>query len=283
MKIKIIYLLGAGRSGTTLMGTILNDHPKILTIGEMHQFLNHLIDKEECSCGKKLSNCEFWKSIINDINFNGVDIKSIQKESNSKESHKNILFLMFKSKPDLVYLKFQEHIFNVIYKQQEGQFLLDSSKYIARYLLLKKSSKLDIKAIYIVRDIRGVINSFGKQVQTPKGPISTIIYYMLINFIAQIICAFDKKIIKVKYEDFVNLTSKELNRIYSHVFENEEKVELIPETFKMPHIIGGNRMKKNQEITIESDEKWKSLIPRSKQIFYYFMAAPIMMINRYKI
>ena len=40
--INIIYLLGAGRSGTTLLATLLNNHDSIKTLGEMHQFFEFL-------------------------------------------------------------------------------------------------------------------------------------------------------------------------------------------------------------------------------------------------
>ena len=51
----------------------------------------------------------------------------------------------------------------------------------------------------------------------------------------------------------------------------------------MPHVIGGNRMKKNENISIKKDDKWKQNIVRWKQVVYYVLSAPIMLINRYKI
>jgi hypothetical protein len=283
LKIKIIYLLGAGRSGTTLLGTILNSHSKICTIGEMHQFPDYLLNNKACSCGDKLTQCEFWRTIIKLTDFSGIDLENLERTVKQKESHTNILKLLFKTKVDEPYLKFHNLIFESISKQHKEQLLLDSSKYIARYLLLKKSDKLNIKGIYVTRDVRGVINSFSKKVQTPKSAIGTIIYYMLINSFAELLSLMDKDIIKIKYEDFINAPLPTLNKIYNHVLNPQEKAESISKIFDMPHIIGGNRMKKKSKITIEGDEKWKNNICRPKQIIYYILAAPIMLLNRYKI
>ena len=66
-KINIIYLLGPGRSGTTLLATVLDNFSNICTLGEMHQFLEHLQDEKECSCGKKLERCPYWSDIISNL------------------------------------------------------------------------------------------------------------------------------------------------------------------------------------------------------------------------
>jgi len=276
----LIYLLGAGRSGTTLLATVLNTNSKILTLGEMHQFREHLIGEKQCSCGLALKECEFWSEIIGQLP------KQTAEEllfSEKKESHHNIPKILLSNKSDNEYLSIQEEIFTKISNDKPNKILLDSSKYIARYLLLSKSKKINVKGIYVVRDVRGVINSFGKKVQTPRSPLSTIIYYCLINFFGQVVCWRNNRVIKVKYEDFVSDPEHELSRIYCHVFEGKEKDMVLPEFLEMPHIIGGNRIKSEKRIVIKPDYKWRSNISRWKQICYYLFTFPFMVINKYKI
>jgi hypothetical protein len=279
-------LLGAGRSGTTLMATILNAHEQVHTIGEMHQFIDHINQNKECSCGESLNTCIFWSPIAENLKAFFDDLPHKQTKFEKEEAHKNIVKLIFKNKEDERYLEFNEKVFSEIKQHVKTDWILDSSKYIARYLLLEKSKNINIKGIYVVRDVRGVINSFGKQVQTPKKPLATIIYYLTINFFGQIVCAFDHKIIKVKYEDFVENPEQCLNKIYGHVFGNEEGIKknsTLPEFYEMPHIIGGNRIKTSKKISIRKDEMWKENIPRIKQIKYYLLLFPLMLFNKYKI
>ena len=278
----IIYLLGAGRSGTTLMATVLNSHPNIKTIGEMHQFFEHLKEGKFCSCGLSLEECEFWNTVLSQLKLDAKTINEHYKTTTIKEGHRNILKLLLTKQIDKGYLETQIPVFEAIANQTEKAWLLDSSKYIARYLLLRQSNELKVKGIYVVRDLRGVINSFGKQVQTPKSPVATIFYYALINCFGQLVCWLDKNVMKVRYEDFVSNPEQTLARIYKHVFEKREGV-VLPSNYEMPHIIGGNRMKANKTITIKNDVKWKALISRPKQIAYYIVLAPMMLLNRYKI
>ncbi len=223
-RISVIYLLGAGRSGTTLMATVLNNHPDIQTIGEMHQFVEYIKDQKHCSCGELLYSCQFWTDIIKDLALDPNDLEKIQDEIKRIEEHKNILKLLLSKNNEEEYLKVQTKIFSSIQKQVPHLTLLDSSKYIARYLLLKRSDRLHIKGLYVIRDVRGVINSFNKQVQTQRTPISTILYYSLINFFGQIVCWLDKDVIKVKYEDLIDDPENILNDVYNHVFGEKKKI-----------------------------------------------------------
>jgi hypothetical protein len=285
-KTNLIYLLGAGRSGTTLMATILNAHKQVQTIGEMHQFIDHINQDKECSCGDSLNSCVFWSSIVRKLKVLNDDLPQKQSQFEQKEAHKNIVKLILEKKEDEEYVSFNEQVFSEIKEHVKTEWFLDSSKYIARYLLLEKSENINIKGIYVVRDVRGVINSFGKQVQTPKKPLATIIYYLAINFFGQIVFALDRKIIKIKYEDFVEKPEQCLNKIYGHVFgtmDSINNISALPEFYEIPHIIGGNRMKANKKISIRKDEKWKENISRSKQIMYYLLVFPLMLLNKYKI
>ncbi|MDC9724101.1 MAG: sulfotransferase [Urechidicola sp.] len=282
MQTSIIYLLGAGRSGTTLLATVLNSHTDIMTIGEMHQFFEHLEMHKMCSCGDDLKKCIFWETILSELELNEIQTRNNARLVELKEKHSNILKYLLNPPQEKEYSKIQEEVFRLVQKQNTSKWLLDSSKYIARFLLLKQNKKNKVKGIYIIRDIRGVINSFSKQVQTPKSPISTILYYSVINFFAQLTYWLNNDIIKIKYEDFVTNPEQVTNIIYHHIFENNKRVSL-PNSFEMPHIIGGNRMKANTNITIKKDDNWKQNISRVKQISYYILTFPFMILNKYKI
>ena len=211
--IPLLYLLGAGRSGTTLMATVLGNQPKIQAVGEMHQFHEHLSNNKKCSCGQLLEDCVFWKTILNYLDLELIDLQ----RNSQKEKHSNILKLMLTRKADKEYIALQEDIYRGILNNNSESWVLDSSKYIARYLLLSRGKIFNIKGIYVVRDVRGVINSFKKQVQTPKRPLSTILYYVLINSFGQLICWMDKRVIKIKYEDFIKEPDKMIEKVLAHI------------------------------------------------------------------
>ena len=137
-KVNTIYLLGAGRSGTTMLATILNNHPKIYTIGEMHQFLDYVLEDKDCSCGKILSECPFWSTILNDLDLSILRNKNNVNFSNSLEEHHLIpLYLLGKHLPSK-YREIIDMVFEAIQSNIDKPWILDSSKFNSRYLLLRK-------------------------------------------------------------------------------------------------------------------------------------------------
>ena len=285
-KINIIYLMGAGRSGTTILASLLGASKEILTIGEMHQFLEHIIYNKPCSCGKQLNECSFWKEIIE--NYYKTPKKELTKLDNylvNTEKHIKIPISFFKTNKK--YIKFQEDFYTKIAKTKPTKYYLDSAKFVGRILQIKKSKKINTKIIYLVRDIRGVINSFSKKVQTYKNPISTILYYTLINTNAQIVkWIYPKQVLKIKYEDFIENTIETLTKIETFISTdlNDVKQVIIQEKeIEIPHIIGGNRLKTKQKIKLKKDLAWQKNIKRKNQILYYFLTLPLMLLNKYKI
>ncbi|MCB0457926.1 MAG: sulfotransferase, partial [Flavobacteriaceae bacterium] len=265
-KINLIYLLGAGRSGTTMLATILNTHSKIHTLGEMHQFLDYMLEDKDCSCGKNLSQCDFWGAILQDLDISYLKNKARVDLSNSLEKHYQIPFYLLGKPLNKTYQKMGDMIFEEVQKKISKPWLLDSSKYISRYLLQRKNKKINLKGIYLIRDVRGVIHSFGKNVQTPKKPLSAILYYTLINCWAQWVTFFDKRIIKIRYEDFVNDPENTIHKLEAHLFGTTSKIDnLKNSTFEIPHIIAGNRLRSQKELSIKKDLKWKENISRKNQ------------------
>jgi len=293
MKTNIIYLMGAGRSGTTALATFLGNSKEVLTIGEMHQFFEHISEKKTCSCGEPLKECSFWSKVLQKLPQEYLDNPNKYKNFCEQfEYHSSIPKYLFNkySKQDIQeYTTINETIFKAIADNNpQKRYFLDSAKYIGRFLGLRKSSELNIKAIYVIRDVRGVINSFSKSVQTPRKPLSTIVYWLIINSIAEFVFRTSPKgtVIKLKYEDFIENPIKEFNRLEKFLeIDLTDIKEIIKndKSFKMPHIVGGNRMKTNKEIKFHKDIGWREKYSSATKLFYYLLSSPIMLLNRFKV
>ena len=284
----IIYIMGAGRSGTTALATFLGNNNEIENIGEMHQFFEYLDGNKECSCGKSLNECNFWRNKI-DFPIQNFS-KNIRQLSEKMESHSGIIKHILSSFSKIEYEQYialHQLILDSIQSDTKKSIVLDSSKYLGRVLALNKLDNIELKIIYVVRDVRGVINSFSKKVQTSKSPLSTIVYYMLVNLVAEFISRFilRKKVIKIRYEDLINNPNSLFDRLEGFLNLNlkdiKDKIGK-QKSFEIGHIIGGNRLKKNKEIYYTKDVSWEKKFNWVERSIYYILAAPIMILNRYK-
>ena len=62
MKKKFIYIAGLYHSGSTLLDQYLGSNSQIIGLGEIAKYIK---DGSEgnCTCGKKVEECDFWSKI----------------------------------------------------------------------------------------------------------------------------------------------------------------------------------------------------------------------------
>ena len=82
----IIYILGTGYCGTTVLGLSLGSHSKIVDMGEISHFLyiinssniDQFFDKTICNCGKNMRECDYWSNFY-PILLENIDKSFIEK------------------------------------------------------------------------------------------------------------------------------------------------------------------------------------------------------------
>jgi hypothetical protein len=60
---RLLYLLAASHSGSTLLALLLGSHPEIATVGELKQTSLGNLETYRCSCGVEIRRCSFWKAV----------------------------------------------------------------------------------------------------------------------------------------------------------------------------------------------------------------------------
>src|SRR5947209_19958625 len=79
VRVRVLYVGGCGRSGSTLLDRMLGQVPGVLAIGEVvHIWRRGVGEDQLCGCGKAFTDCEFW-SEVGDVAFGGwggFDVRS---------------------------------------------------------------------------------------------------------------------------------------------------------------------------------------------------------------
>ncbi len=67
-KIKVIYIMGWGRSGSTILSSILGQMDGFLQVGEIRTIWSDGFDQNRiCGCGKPFLECDFWTRVFKDF------------------------------------------------------------------------------------------------------------------------------------------------------------------------------------------------------------------------
>ena len=275
-----IYLMGAGRSGTTILAAILAGHEQIAWGGELIHLADWQDPDNRCSCGEPLSRCAFWRS---------RDIESVigpaMEAARPYESHRRVVraLLSRRAFSDL----YREQQFSLVRTLVSGKnYLLDSSKYIGRAIGLSRVGDIDSKFIYMVRDPRGVVFSFGKRVQTRRRLLSACLYYLAVNSAAQLAAwtVLRGRCIKIRYEDLVTDSPGTLNvigRFLSLDLQPVSEKVSAGEVFAAEHIAGGNRWAQEGAVSLRPDMQWRRSLGWGSRVLVYLLCLPFQVINRY--
>lgn len=207
----VIYILGAGHCGSTLLNLLLNGHSQIIGLGELLT-IGDYIDAQQVPSSDKgrdtLVNDPFWREVI----------QCIKSKSNFGLEHFDIsaprwrhIFNM--SKSDLNHrLYYNELLFDCIYHISGCTFLADSSKFGKRLFLLSQSANLNVKVLYLLRDGRAVVNSYIRKYHNFKlalkrwGLLSLSAFYLK-RFFAE------EEWLTIYYEELASYPEKTLRKI----------------------------------------------------------------------
>lgn len=129
---RTLFVIGLGRSGSTLLGRLLNNHTGIVNVGELLR-LEYVVDKPEakCACGLTAHECKDWNALLEGI-------------------------------PDEVrrdYRKWTPALLDRMRMNAGASVLVDVSK-TRGYRLAAKWKNPEVGFILLFRDPRGILRSF---------------------------------------------------------------------------------------------------------------------------
>jgi len=284
---KLIYLMGAGRSGTTALATLLGKSTDVVYLGELHHLPEYTRNNSHCSCGESFTNCKFWSQLQPVLTAFSTEEYRTQRDA--LESHCAVpryIGTTFASGATT----YQTTNLALLEKVQEltGKTGLDSAKYVGRALALSRNKHIDLRIIYMTRDPRGVIESFAKKVQTPKSTFNACIYYNVINLLAEIATrtTLRGKVLKLRYEDLLANPLEKIATIseFTGINGNEIAARIrsnLP--FTIGHIVGGNRLSNTASLRFRTSDQWRGRLSPAKRVLVYFLTLPFNLLNRYKL
>ena len=240
----IVFIIGTGRNGSTLLDMALNSHSEIFSVGELSSFSQDLEVKTSlCGCYNTFSQCRFWNKIIDEVNEErNVDIRKnyhafntilpvsyVDKCTNFKF---RFLFLLALFKIRKFSLKPSDHIvdnlcmlYQKVFKSGDMKIISDSYKNVRRAVIISSAFRKDFnfKFIHLLRDGRAVLNSYMKtnyKVYTinskklkattiplnPQEPEKIVKYWKKVNLESLVFLKFSRRqCYKIlKYEDLCN-------------------------------------------------------------------------------
>ena len=167
--IKVVYIGGVGRSGSTVLDIVLGSHPDIISVGELNKVIRYgYINNEYCSCHQPFNSCEFWHPIISAWQAEmGKDVVDdyVRLQTNFERTRNMPKLLAQRFKPSgrfRQYLSANTSLYHHIAENAGKKIIVESSKNMGRCYALSAVEQFDLYVLHLVRDGRGVVHSRQK-------------------------------------------------------------------------------------------------------------------------
>lgn len=265
MGTRIVYIIGAGRSGTTLLDIILGNAADIFSAGELNRFTKrngvpHEARDENVSY--------FWLDIVKQLKAEKYNEPRLYyKFAKEFEYHSSLhrYTLRHNKAKFKLYADYQRALFNAITVKVEKDFgkntIVDSSKYPLRALLLARIFQKDISFVYIKRDPVIVVESFQKKdvEQPPKNRLAANTYLLVVNGLAVWVLKKLRKTNKVSeitYDNLLTAPLAELERIEKDInLDLSVPKKLIGQKslLTVGYLFDGNRLRLNDKIALKDE------------------------------
>jgi hypothetical protein len=289
--LKVVYIAGYGRSGSTVLDVLLGAHDRAVSVGELVYLGKEWRHNERnCACGSPYDQCPFWEDALD-----GVDeAKSLTRIVRRVEHRRALLRLLTGMIPDRIrriYRHYAQHLFDYAAERGNADWIIDSSKSArhaaGRFWALYNVAGLDVRVIHLVRDGRSVLRSVvekgtnwameGYREEKRFLAERTLVGWNLANSLAWTLGAAlsGDRYLRVRLEDLLECPESTLHDIGSFIGEDLSSVIdriAANESFSVGHNVSGNRIRQKECIRLRQRAEdwrvsWSKLSSYQKSLF----------------
>ena len=277
---KVIYVGGWGRSGSTIIGNILNEIEDFLHVGEL-RFIweNGFIHNRCCGCGKSFYECPLWSQVARRTEKSekipAPDCMAHARDVDGIKNPDVILQVLDLREPTHQQSKYTQAI-SSLYEHISAvsgcSVIVDSSKTPSHGFTLYKAG-LDVHFIHLVRDPRATAYSWQRKMlrEDMKGkkrkmesytPFANAKRWMICNATMEMIRrAAPDRYTLMRYEDFVERPRRSIEQLLDDIgfptkplpFRSSREVYL-----GKNHTVWGNpKRTRTGRISIYNDNEWE--------------------------
>jgi Sulfotransferase family len=215
--VKVLYILGRGRSGSTIFANVLGALDGYFSAGEVRYLWDPVVTASGCGCGRPVEGCPVWSRVL--AATEGVDrerLAALHAEHIKESRLRSLLAESMTGPGELTeYAGGVARIYEAIAEVTGASVIIDSSKRPAYAASLLLAPGIDVYIVHFVRDPRASAYSWrsrnyragagaGRAIAR-RGAVDATLRWSLLNRGAEAVlraagAGWGRR---VRYEDFV--------------------------------------------------------------------------------
>jgi hypothetical protein len=298
---RILYIAGAGRSGSTLLAMLLGGLPGCTAVGELrHIWERGVLANRLCGCGEPFHDCPFW-SHVGRAAFGGWDAVDAERQAArlmavGRQRHFPLVAAGTGSarfRTELrAYAGIQARVYRAIAAVSGDEAIIDSSKSPV-YALTLRAAGLDMDVLHLVRDSRAVAYSWTRSramgdTASPEymptfGPAWSSLTWVSNNLAVDVVRGRGVRRRVVRYERLVTTPARELGRALGETLPGAARAALAAGgdagefTVGVQHTVAGNPVRmESGPLRLRVDDAWRAAMPARDRRLVTLLTFPLL-------
>jgi Sulfotransferase family len=306
-RVKVLYVVGLGRSGSTILSNSLGQIPNFFSGGELNFIWRHnVIENRLCGCGRPFRECPVWTKVMDEAygSMDGVDPREMMRLQNVGTRTRHIPMMLTEVGRRSLSARLEKllisygRLYEAIETATGSRVVVDSSKEPAHGYAMSMVPSVDLYALHLVRDPRAAAYSWSKKKPQPD----TDTREFMVRFSSTKSSALwdswnasaealwrrtPKRYLRLRYEDFVADPRKSLDKILTLVGEREAEPPLVGERevkLGVSHTVSGNPNRfETGAVELRTDREWISRMNLRDKVLVTALTFPLLTHYRYHV
>jgi hypothetical protein len=288
---EVLFVGGMPRSGSTLLDLLVGQLPGHCDVGELFYMWQGGVKRDQrCSCGELFSECPFW-SAVGERAFGGwdrVDVDELLRLQRQVDTTARLMlrpvarFLPGNQASTTKYLELTRRVYRAVAEVSGAPVVVDSTKRPSTAYLLASDPGIRLRVVHIVRDPRGVLNSWSREVPLPENagprdhlkrrPARQILRrWVTVNLMIGRLERRGVPMLRLRYEDMVSApraAMRDVMRLSGRTASEDDLAFIGPDGVNraVSHAATGGRVRfRTGPMPLKLDEKWRTELPASRQ------------------
>ncbi|HEY3645395.1 MAG TPA: hypothetical protein VGM16_08665 [Gammaproteobacteria bacterium] len=299
--IRVVYIAGDGRSGSTLLDRLIGAYSGVFSCGELGNLLQSTTASDQlCACGSRARECGFWRTVLTRWSesvpdFTEREYRSLQRRYERLRSLLRPFNARELTLEDPRFARYTEYtlaLFEAISDLSGATVIVDSSKSPARALALSRMPGLEVNMLHLVRDVRGVAYSLRK-LSAKAGRGARIPHHRNLRFAGTwaVVNLFCEQVMPkipgpnlfARYEDYTKDPDSMLTAV-ANLIGRERIAYTVGADYLLTqgHQVAGNDARMRPVQQISTDETWRNQFGFAMRKGLYLLVLPMMLRYRYR-
>ncbi len=295
--VEVLYIIGTGRSGSTLLANILGSTEGLFSAGELRFVWDRgFLEDRRCGCSERFHECALWRAVV-DRSFGATmpDAERMVREVGQVTRIRQLPLLLSGRMDEATlrgaagyYLDSVERLYHGL-AAETGKMIVDSSKLPTYCHLLHQIPSLRLRVVHLVRDPRATAHSWQRLRATGAvdgddeemdrfNVVKSSALWDIWNSTARHLFGRRGDYLRVRYEDLVARPRQTIDQVRAFAglppddepFVDDRTVRLAPN-----HAVAGNPNRRRAgDIRLVEDDEWRTSLSRVDRAAVTALTAP---------